>query len=113
MARLRRTRPGDPGIRRVRRGRGFGYVDADGAAVTDPELRARIEALAIPPAWTEVWMCALPNGHIQATGVGAAGRTQSLYRPRWREQAERQKFGRALARDDPLPAGPPAVPGDL
>lgn len=113
MARLRRTRPGDPGIRRVRRGRGFGYVDADGAAVTDPELRARIEALAIPPAWTEVWICAFPNGHIQATGVDAAGRTQYLYHPRWREQRDRQKFDRALALAESLPAARRGVTIDL
>src|SRR5699024_7934885 len=95
MVRLRRTRPGEPGIRRARRGRGVGYVDADGAPVTDAALRERIDALVIPPAWTDVWICIAPNGHIQATGTDAAGRTQYLYHPAWREQRDRQKFDRA------------------
>lgn len=112
MVRLRRTRTGDPGIRRVRRGRGFSYI-ADGGTVADPELRERIERLGIPPAWTDVWICAFPNGHIQATGVDAAGRRQYVYHPTWREQRDREKFDRALALAESLPAARRGVTIDL
>ncbi len=111
--RLRRTRTGEPGIRRVRVGRGFRYLDAEGTAVVDPELRERIDALAIPPAWTEVWICAHPDGHIQATGVDAAGRTQYLYHPSWRERRARLKFDRALALAESLPTARRGVTLDL
>ncbi|WP_167050589.1 DNA topoisomerase IB [Salinibacterium sp. ZJ77] len=111
--RLRRTRWNDPGIRRMRSGKGFRYVDADGATVAAPELRGRIERLAIPPAWTEVWICAFPNGHIQATGVDAAGRRQYLYHPTWREKRDREKFDRALALAESLPAARRGVTIDL
>lgn len=113
MVRLRRTRASDPGLKRVRRGRGFAYVDADGGAVADPDLRARIEALAIPPAWTDVWICAFPNGHVQATGIDAAGRKQYIYHPTWREQRDRQKFDRALALAESLPSARRRVTIDL
>jgi len=113
VVRLRRTRTGESGIRRVRRGRGFAYLDVDGAPVADPELRARIDDLAIPPAWTEVWICGYANGHIQATGVDAAGRTQYLYHPSWREQRDRQKFDRALALAESLPTARRGVTIDL
>src|SRR5690606_35257442 len=79
------------------------YRDGAGNLVTDPELRQRVAALAIPPAWTDVWICPHPNGHIQATGVDAAGRRQYLYHPRWREQKDRIKFDRALALAETLP----------
>jgi DNA topoisomerase-1 len=113
MVRLRRSRPGEGGIRRVGRGRGFAYLDGDGRPIGDPALRERIDALAIPPAWTEVWICSYPNGHIQATGVDAAGRTQYLYHPRWREQRDRLKFDRALALAESLPAARRGVTLDL
>jgi len=113
MVRLRRSRPGEGGIRRVRRGRGFSYVDETGRAIEDAELRARIEALVIPPAWTEVWICPHPNGHIQATGVDAAGRTQYLYHPSWREHRDRLKFDRALALAESLPTARRGVTLDL
>lgn len=112
MVRLRRTRNGEPGIRRMRAGRGFRYLTGDGAPV-DAELRGRIEALAIPPAWTEVWISAFPNGHIQATGIDAAGRKQYLYHPTWRAQRDRQKFDRALALAESLPAARRGVTLDL
>jgi DNA topoisomerase IB len=76
----------------VRRGRGFSYVDAKGAPVEDPEDLLRVKELAIPPAWEEVWICADPLGHLQATGIDAAGRKQYLYHTRWREQQDRKKF---------------------
>jgi DNA topoisomerase-1 len=73
-------------------------------AITDPELRKRIEALAIPPAWTDVWIAPYANGHIQATGVDAAGRRQYIYHPTWREQKDRIKYDRALSLAESLPA---------
>src|SRR5690606_27069479 len=97
MVRLRRANSSAPGLRRVRAGKGFSYKDVDGTPVGDPELRARLEALVIPPAWTDVWICPYPNGHIQATGVDAAGRRQYIYHPTWREQKDRLKFDRVLA----------------
>jgi DNA topoisomerase-1 len=113
MVRLRRSRPGEGGIRRVRRGRGFAYLDGDSRPIADAALRERIDALAIPPAWTEVWICTYPNGHIQATGVDAAGRTQYLYHPQWREQRDRLKFDRALALAESLPGARRGVTIDL
>lgn len=97
----------------MRSGRGFRYVDGDGRPVDDPELRARIEQLVIPPAWTDVWISTFPNGHIQATGTDAAGRKQYLYHPTWREQRDRAKFDRALALAESLPAARRRVTIDL
>jgi DNA topoisomerase I len=88
----------------VRRGRGFSYEEEDGTTIADRETIERIRELTIPPAWTEVWICPVPNGHIQATGFDDAGRKQYLYHPVWREQRDREKFaemerfGRALPR---------------
>jgi DNA topoisomerase IB len=76
----------------VRRGRGFSYADARGRRLRDPDEVLRIKELAIPPAWEDVWICADPLGHLQATGVDAAGRKQYLYHPRWREMRDRSKF---------------------
>ena len=92
MPRLRRSDCSTPGLRRRRRGRGFEYLDADGARVDDPESLERIHALAIPPAWTDVWICPDPQGHLQATGVDAAGRKQYRYHEMWRARRDRQKF---------------------
>ncbi len=89
--RLRRADCAGPGINRVRRGRGFSFVDSDGTAIEDEETLARIRQLAIPPAWKDVWICPDPFGHIQATGYDEAGRKQYLYHERWqRRQAERK-----------------------
>ncbi len=90
--RLRRADCSGPGIRRRRRGRGFGYVDEDGRRVDDPEVLARIAELAIPPAWEDVWICPYPNGHLQATGTDAAGRKQYRYHDVWRARQDLQKF---------------------
>ena len=90
--RLRRADRSVPGLQRVRRGRGFAYLDADGGRIADDDVIKRIEALAIPPAWVEVWICSDPRGHLQATGIDAAGRTQYLYHASWREQQDRRKF---------------------
>ena len=74
VPRLKRTHPGQPGIRRRRRGRGWSYVDPDGEPITDAEVRARIDGLVIPPAWTDVWITPFANGHLQAVGTDAKGR---------------------------------------
>jgi DNA topoisomerase I len=93
MPRLRRVDCAAPGITRRRRGRGFEYIDdSTGERVEDEEVLQRIRALAIPPAWKEVWICADPLGHIQATGLDARGRKQYRYHDRWRERRDRQKF---------------------
>src|SRR4051812_16326045 len=89
--RLRRVDCAGDGNRRVRRGRGFSYVDVCGKRVTDPETLDRIKALVIPPAWEDVWICSSPNGHIQATGTDAAGRRQYLYHEKWRVARDREK----------------------
>jgi DNA topoisomerase IB len=95
VTRLRRSRPLDPGLHRLRHGRGFRYVDAAGRPV-DAETRQRIKELVIPPAWKDVWICPWPNGHIQATGVDDAGRRQYLYHPQWRIRRDRQKHDHVL-----------------
>lgn len=96
MPRLRRVDCAAPGIRRVRRGRGFSYRTDDGEKVTDPETLQRISDLAIPPAWDDVWICPAPNGHIQAVGTDDAGRRQYRYHDAWRVQRDREKFDRVL-----------------
>jgi DNA topoisomerase-1 len=103
MPRLRRSDSSGAGLKRVRSGRGFSYKDSTGRAISDPDLRTRIEALAIPPAWTDVWIAPYANGHIQATGVDAAGRRQYIYHPTWREQKDRIKYDRALSLAESLP----------
>jgi len=90
--RLRRSDCSAPGIHRRRRGRGFSYEDAAGRRVEDEETLERIRALAIPPAWEEVWICPEPLGHIQATGFDAAGRKQYRYHERWELRAAQRKF---------------------
>ncbi|MBV8948226.1 MAG: DNA topoisomerase IB [Solirubrobacterales bacterium] len=101
--RLRRSDCAGPGARRVRRGRGFSYLDERGRRLASPEDLARIRELAIPPAWEEVWVCPDPLGHLQATGVDAAGRRQYLYHPRWREHRDREKFERMISFAELLP----------
>jgi DNA topoisomerase-1 len=113
MPRLRRSDSSGPGIHRIGAGRGFRYRDERGGRVTDPALLDRIAALAIPPAWTEVWIAPYANGHIQAAGVDAAGRRQYLYHPSWRAQKDRAKFDRALALAESLPVARRGVTVDL
>ncbi len=91
------------GIRRRRSGRGFGYVGPDGRAVRDKATLARIRSLAIPPAYTDVWICPMANGHLQATGRDARSRKQYRYHPKWREVRDETKFGRMLAFSEALP----------
>ena len=87
----------------MRRGRGFGYLDAAGERVSDKHALERIRALAIPPAWQDVWICSDPLGHLQATGVDAAGRKQYLYHEGWRAQRDREKFRRMVEFAQALP----------
>ena len=102
----------EPGIARRRRGRGFSYHHPDGDPVSDAE-RARIEALAIPPAWDDVWICARPNGHLQATGRDEKGRKQYRYHPDWAEVRGRVKFNRMIPFGEALPALRRRVEHDL
>ena len=101
---LRRSDPDGAGIRRRRRGRGFSYLGADGTAVKDPQTLTRIKALVIPPAWQNVWICADPQGHIQAIGTDVAGRRQYRYHDVWREQRDRDKHDRVTNFGAALPA---------
>jgi DNA topoisomerase I len=94
---LRYVSDGGPGIRRLSSGRGFRYVGPDGKAVRDAEALARIRSLAIPPAWTDVWICPRADGHLQATGRDARGRKQYRYHPRWREVRDGTKYDRMVA----------------
>jgi DNA topoisomerase-1 len=93
---LRYVSDAQPGIQRKKSGRGFSYVDAGGKRVRDAETLARIRSLVIPPAWTNVWICADPRGHLQATGRDARGRKQSRYHPRWRAARDQTKYERML-----------------
>jgi DNA topoisomerase-1 len=101
---LRYVTDAAPGIRRMRSGRGFRYVGPDGAPVRDRATLQRIRSLAIPPAYTEVWICPDARGHIQATGRDARGRKQYRYHPEWRSVRDETKFGRMLAFSECLPA---------
>lgn len=113
VGRLRRTSSIAPGITRRRRGRGFAYLHPNGRPVRDPETRARIRALAIPPAWEDVWICPDPLGHLQAAGTDAGGRRQYLYHERWRERRDAQKFDRMIAFARELPVVRERVDRDL
>ena len=91
-----------PGWRRRRAGRGFAYYDTDGTLIKDERLD-RLRSLAIPPAWQDVWICPWPNGHIQATGVDAAGRRQYRYHEQWRARRDAEKHERVLEIAHQLP----------
>jgi DNA topoisomerase-1 len=103
----------DPGLRRVPSAIGFDYFDATDAPVDDPDTLERIRHLAIPPAWTEVWICPDPNGHIQATGRDKRGRKQYRYHARWREHRDTAKFDRMAAFGRVLPRLRARVDRDL
>jgi DNA topoisomerase-1 len=102
-----------PGITRKRVGRGFTYVGPDGAPVRHPDDLRRIKTLAIPPAWTGVWICPSPRGHVQATGRDARGRKQYRYNPRWTAVRDETKYERMLAFGEALPAIRARVESDL
>ncbi|CAN5280852.1 DNA topoisomerase IB [soil metagenome] len=113
MPRLRRSRTTRPGLSRRRSGTGFRYLDTTGSTLASEEDRDRIDALAIPPAWTQVWISPDPLGHIQAIGTDAAGRRQYLYHPVWRDKRDRTKFDRALDLAATLTAARAQVTRDL
>lgn len=92
-----------PGIVRKRSGKGFRFEFASGKKLGDAHVERRVRSLAIPPAWTDVWICPRSNGHLQATGRDARGRKQYLYHPRFREVRESTKYHRMLAFADCLP----------
>ena len=104
MPRLRRSDPRRPGLTRRRAGKGWTYLDAAGGRVTDQATIDRIRALAIPPAWRDVWICPYPNGHIQAVGTDAAGRRQYRYHDVWRQNRDQVKHLRVLQVGERLPA---------
>ena len=102
-AKLRYVSPSEPGIRRVRSGKGFKYLAPDGKLIRDPAELQRIRKLAIPPAYENVWICTSPRGHLQATGLDARGRKQYRYHPEWRVQRDVAKFERMVEFGEALP----------
>ncbi|MGH8750439.1 MAG: DNA topoisomerase IB [Burkholderiales bacterium] len=104
---------GFAGISRRRCGKGWSYYTANGARIVNPGTRKRLNALAIPPAWTEVWICPDPHGHIQATARDARGRKQYRYHPSYRAARDRSKFRRMLEFSEVLPALRERVERDL
>ena len=104
---------GVPGISRRRSGKGWSYYDVEGVLITDPAVRARFKALAIPPAWTEVWICPDPDGHIQVTARDARGRKQYRYHPSYRATRDQSKFRRMLEFSEILPMLRERVERDL
>lgn len=103
----------EPGYRRKRRGRGFTYLHPDGTRVQNAALRERFADLVIPPAWTDVWICLEPNGHIQATGRDDANRKQYIYHPDWQEMRNQAKFERVYQFGKALPQIRKQVAADL
>lgn len=110
---LHHVKPGTGGITRKTAGKGFAYISANGRRISSAPLLARIDNLAIPPAWDQVWISSDRRAHIQATGVDAAGRTQYIYHLQWRELRDDEKFIRSLAFAQRLPALRRAVTRDL
>lgn len=102
-----------PGLTRHPIAKGFRYRGPDGEAVNDPDTLARIAALAIPPAWTDVWICPHPRGHLQATGRDARGRKQYRYHARWRQSRDEVKYERMIRFGQALPAIRARVEADL
>ncbi len=111
--RLRYVSDSMPGIRRKRAGKHFSYVGPDGAPIHDEDELRRIKALAIPPAWTGVWIAPTPHGHIQATGRDAKGRKQYRYHARWRQVRDEAKYERMIAFGEALPRIRARVARDL
>jgi DNA topoisomerase-1 len=113
LAGLRHSSDTQPGISRRRSGRGFSYRDPDGRAIRDADTIARIRSIAIPPAWTDVWICPWANGYLQATGRDARGRKQYRYHARYRSRRDDAKFARLIAFAKALPAIRKRVDEDL
>ena len=110
---LRYVRDDTPGMTRVRAGRGFRYLDASGAPVRDAATLCRFRALAVPPAWTAVWICPRADGHIQATGRDDRNRKQYRYHAQWREARDKAKYGRMVSFGRALPIIRERVAADL
>jgi DNA topoisomerase I len=113
VARLRRVDCSDSGITRRRRGKGFEYLDQNGNRIEDTDVLGRINQLAIPPAWEDVWICPYPMGHIQATGIDARGRKQYRYHDRWRQRRDAEKFDEMIEFARALPRMRERVRADL
>lgn len=113
MAGLRYVSDKKPGIRRERSGEQFSYIGVDGQPITDEKTLQRIHSLAIPPAWTDVWICPHPRGHIQATGRDAKGRKQYRYHPQWRKVRDETKYHKMLTFGMALPTIRQKVAEDL
>jgi DNA topoisomerase I len=113
LAKLRHVSDDMPGIARQKARNGFDYRFPDGELVRDIETLKRIRSLAIPPAWTAVWICPYPNGHIQATGRDKRGRKQYRYHPRWHEVRDESKYGKMLIFSRVLPMIRERVDADL
>jgi DNA topoisomerase-1 len=103
LAQLRYVSDDEPGLTRETRGKRVVYRNAEGRVVRDAATLARIRALVIPPAWTHVWICARPDGHVQATGRDQRRRKQYRYHPRWQQVRDAAKYGRLLAFGRALP----------
>jgi DNA topoisomerase I len=112
VPRLRRVSPRDPGWTRRRAGKGFVYLDESGSRL-DSEQTQRCKLLVIPPAWEQVWICPVPNGHLQAVGIDDAGRRQYLYHEQWRLKRDRLKHDKVLEVAARLPEARRAVAQDL
>jgi DNA topoisomerase I len=113
LAGLRYVTDASPGIQRRRNGKGFIYIGVDEQPIRDAAQLRRIKALAIPPAWREVWICPSPNGHMQATARDAKGRKQYRYHGRWREVRDENKYGRMISFGQALPAIRKRLEADL
>jgi DNA topoisomerase-1 len=103
LAGLRYVSDEEPGFRRRRHGRGFVLLDPEGNRVRDPSLRARVAELVIPAAWTDVWICEDPEGHLQVTGRDEKGRKQYIYHPEWERVRNETKFNRMVSFGEALP----------
>jgi DNA topoisomerase-1 len=103
QAHLRYVTDNHPGIHRIKCGTGFRYTNSRGRRIRDERVLSRIRKLAIPPAWTDVWICPNPNGHLQATGRDARGRKQHRYHERWRAVRDENKFERIISFAQALP----------
>ena len=113
LAKLRHVSDDMPGITRHKARHGFDYRHPDGELVRDVETLSRIRSLAVPPAWTGVWICPYPNGHIQATGRDQRKRKQYRYHPRWREVRDESKYGKMLIFGRVLPQIRERIDADL
>jgi len=102
-----------PGYRRVKRGRGFCFLDSTGERIADDRKLERFRALVIPPAWKDVWISPSKRGHLQATGIDEDGRKQYLYHPEWTAEKQRRKLMRMVAFGDALPGFRKQIVKDL